>query len=44
MLALAYDAGLRREELCALEIGDLDPAFRLLRVRAETTENKGDDQ
>lgn len=40
MLALAYDAGLRREELCALEIGDLDPAFRLLRIRAETTKNK----
>jgi site-specific recombinase XerD len=40
MLALAYDAGLRREELCALEISDLDPAFRLLRIRAETTKNK----
>ena len=37
MLALAYDAGLRREELCALRTDDLDPARRLLRVRAETT-------
>ena len=25
MLALAYDAGLRREELCALRTDDLDP-------------------
>jgi integrase len=40
MLALAYDAGLRRQELCALEVGDLDPAHRLLRVRAETTKNR----
>ncbi|HEU5423766.1 MAG TPA: site-specific integrase [Nitrolancea sp.] len=37
MFALAYDAGLRREELCALETGDLDPAARLLRVRAAVT-------
>jgi integrase/recombinase XerD len=40
MLALAYDAGLRREELCALETGDIDPARRLLRVRAETTKGR----
>jgi integrase/recombinase XerD len=26
MLALAYDAGLRREELCSLQTGDVDPA------------------
>jgi site-specific recombinase XerD len=26
MLALAYDAALRREELCALEVGDVDAA------------------
>ncbi len=37
MIGLAYDAGLRREELCLLESGDLDPAHRMLRVRAETT-------
>ncbi len=37
MLALAYDAGLRREELCALRTDDLDPAHRTLRIRAETT-------
>jgi integrase len=40
MLALAYDAALRREELCALEVGDLDPARRLLRVRAEVTKGR----
>lgn len=37
MLALAYDAGLRREELCSLQTGDIDPAYRLLTIRAETT-------
>jgi site-specific recombinase XerD len=40
MLALAYDAGLRREELCALETSDIDPAARLIRVRAETTKGR----
>lgn len=40
MLAMAYDAGLRREELCALSTGDIDPARRLLKVRAETTKNR----
>jgi site-specific recombinase XerD len=40
MLALAYDAGLRREELCSLATDDLDPAHRLVRVRAETTKSR----
>jgi integrase/recombinase XerD len=40
MLALAYDAALRREELCSLRTDDLDPAYRTLRVRAETTKNR----
>ena len=40
MLALAYDAALRREELCSLQTGDLDPAHRTVRVRAETTKNR----
>src|SRR6266571_149412 len=40
MLALAYDAALRREEQCLLRTDDLDPAFRSLRVRAETTKNR----
>lgn len=39
MLAIAYDAALRREELCALETADIDPAHRLLHIRAETTKN-----
>jgi len=40
MFALAYDAGLRREELCSLETADIDPAHRVLRIRAETTKNR----
>jgi site-specific recombinase XerD len=40
MLALAYDAALRREELCSLRSDDLDPAHRTVRVRAETTKNR----
>jgi len=40
MLALAYDCGLRREELCSLRTDDLDPAHRMVRVRAETTKNR----
>ena len=40
MLALAYDAGLRREELCSLRTDDIDPAHRTVRVRAETTKTR----
>ncbi len=40
MLALAYDAGLRREELCSLSTNDIDPAHRLLHIRAEHTKNR----
>ena len=39
MIGLAYDAALRREEVCLLQSDDLDPAYRLLRIRAETTKN-----
>lgn len=39
MIGLAYDAGLRREELCLLRSDDLDPAHRMLRIRAETTKS-----
>jgi integrase/recombinase XerD len=39
MIGLAYDAGLRREELCQLQSEDLDPAYRLLRIRSETTKS-----
>lgn len=40
MLALAYDAALRREELCSLATDDLDPAHRMVRIRAETTKTR----
>lgn len=40
MFAMCYDAGLRREELCSLEIGDIDPSHRLIHIRAETTKNR----
>jgi integrase/recombinase XerD len=40
MLALAYDAALRREELCSLRTDDLDPGHRTLRVRAETAKTR----
>jgi site-specific recombinase XerD len=40
MLALAYDAALRREELCLLGTDDFDPAHRTLSVRAETTKSR----
>lgn len=40
MLALEYDAALRREELCLLEIRDIDPSQRLIRIRAETTKGR----
>jgi site-specific recombinase XerD len=40
MLAFAYDAGLRREELCSLRSDDIDPSRRTLRVRAETTKGR----
>lgn len=40
MLALAYDAALRREELCLLRSDDLDPAHRTVHVRAETTKTR----
>ncbi|WP_324680727.1 site-specific integrase [Hymenobacter sp. GOD-10R] len=39
MLMLAYEAALRREEVCSLQIGDLDQNHLLLTVRKETTKN-----
>lgn len=42
MLALAYDAALRREELCGIEAPDIQPAHRLLRIRAETSKSRQD--
>jgi integrase/recombinase XerD len=40
MLAMSYDSALRREELCSLEAGDIDPAHRLIRIRAEKTKGR----
>src|SRR6202789_1187140 len=40
MLAFAYDAGLRREELCSLRSDDIDPSRRTLRIRAESTKGR----
>lgn len=40
MLAFAYDAGLRRDELCRLHSNDIDPSRRMLRIRAETTKGR----
>ncbi|XGB38294.1 site-specific integrase (plasmid) [Paracoccus marcusii] len=40
MLAFAYDCALRRQELCALETSDIDPAQRLVTIRAETTKTR----
>ncbi|MBI4496611.1 MAG: tyrosine-type recombinase/integrase [Chloroflexi bacterium] len=40
MLAMAYDAGLRRQEVCTLTTGDIDPSARLLSIRAERTKGR----
>lgn len=40
MLALAYDAGLRSEELCSIQVDDLDFPRRLLTLRAEFTKGR----
>jgi integrase/recombinase XerD len=39
MFALSYDAALRRQDLLNVETNDIDPAHRLLRVRADKTKN-----
>lgn len=40
MFALAYDTALRRAELCALAVGDIDPAYRQITVRTETSKSR----
>jgi site-specific recombinase XerD len=40
MFALSYDAALRRHELLTLDITDIDPAHRLIRIRAEHAKNR----
>jgi integrase/recombinase XerD len=40
MFAMSYDAALRRHELVTLDTTDIDPAHRLIRIRAEHTKNR----
>ncbi|TQE34215.1 site-specific integrase [Streptomyces ipomoeae] len=40
MTALAYDGALRREELTQLDAEDIDPAYSLIHLRAETTKSQ----
>lgn len=40
MLSLAYDGALRREELVRLDVGDFEPAHKLVHLRAVTTKSK----
>ena len=40
MFCLAYDAALRREELCRIEIGDFDFANQIATVRAEVAKGR----
>ncbi|MGC0951794.1 tyrosine-type recombinase/integrase, partial [Pantoea agglomerans] len=40
MLALAYFGALRRAEVTALTLEDIDPAHRLIRIRPETTKSR----
>ena len=40
MFALSYDTALRRAELCALAVGDIDPAYRQITVRAENSKSR----
>jgi site-specific recombinase XerD len=43
MLGLAYDAALRREELCRLGVADIDADRGLLRVRATTSAGESEE-
>ena len=40
MFAMSYDAALRRHELLTLDTTDIDPAHRLIRIRAEHATNR----
>jgi integrase/recombinase XerD len=40
MVTFAYDGALRREELVSLRADDLEPAWSLIHLRAETTKSK----
>jgi len=40
MVAMAYDGALRREELVQIDIDDLEPAYSLIHLRAETSKSR----
>jgi integrase/recombinase XerD len=40
MLSLSYDSALRREELCSLRTGDIDPSHSTVTIRAENTKSR----
>ena len=40
MFAMSYDAALRQQELVTLDTTDIDPAHRLIRIRAEHAKNR----
>ncbi|RPD44120.1 site-specific integrase [Hymenobacter sediminis] len=40
MASLNYDTAMRREELCKLDLSDIDQSRNMVRVRAETTKTK----
>lgn len=40
MLAMSYDSALRREEVCRLRTDDIDPAHRLINVRADCAKGR----
>ena len=42
MLTFAYDAGLRREELCSICTNDIDPSCRTIWIHAENTKGRRD--
>lgn len=39
IFAMQYDAALRRETVCSLNVGDIDPSYRLINIRAEINKN-----
>jgi site-specific recombinase XerD len=39
-IAMAYDGALRREELVRIDVDDLEPAYSLIHLRAETTKGR----
>jgi len=42
MLAMSYDSALRREEVCRIRTDDIDPAHRLIRLRADCTKGRSE--